>query len=300
MKAPMKRLLGLLAVAVTALASPGCQGSETAPPTIVVGSKNFTEQVILGELLAQQIEARTGLRVSRKLNLGGTLICHQALVAGEIHAYVEYTGTALTAILQESPSINSDAVFQTVQRAYRQRFDLEWLPPLGFTNTFAILIRGADAARLGIKTISDLVQYAPRWRAGFGYEFLERPDGFPGLARVYGLRFAQPPRVMDLALTYQALADKQVDVIAGDSTNGLIASLGLAVLIDDKQFFPAYQAAPVISRAMAERVPQFRDALVALAGTITNEEMRRLNYEVDGKRRNVREVVTEFRIGKGL
>lgn len=292
-------MIGLAGAALGAAQLAGCGPSE-ADRTIVVGSKNFTEQVILGELLAQQIEARTDLRVVRKLNLGGTFICHQALVAGEIGAYVEYTGTALTAILQSPPSSDPEAVYRTVQDAYRARFGLEWLPPLGFNNTFAIIIRGEEASRLGVKTISQLTQHASRWRAGFGYEFLERADGFSGLSRVYGLRFAKAPRVMDLALTYQALADRKVDVIAGDSTNGLITSLGLTVLTDDKRYFPSYQAAPVVSGSKLTRFPELRKALSALGGTVTDDEMRRLNALVDGQRRDVREVVREFRAAKGL
>ena len=291
--------LGMAGAALGVTQWTGCGGSDT-DRTIVIGSKNFTEQVILGELLAQQIEARTDLRVGRKLNLGGTFICHQALMAGEIGAYVEYTGTALTAILQSPPSSDSETVFRTVQEAYRTRFGLEWLPPLGFSNTFAIIIRGEDASRLGVKTISQLTQHASRLRAGFGYEFPERADGFSGLSRVYGLRFAKAPRVMDLALTYQALADRKVDLIAGDSTNGLIASLGLTVLTDDKRYFPSYQAAPVVSAAVLTRFPELLVALSALAGTVTDEEMRRLNYLVDGERRDVKEVVKEFRAAKRL
>ena len=286
--------LGIAGAALGMTQVAGCGGSET-DRTIVVGSKNFTEQVILGELLAQQIEARTDLRVARKLNLGGTFICHQALMAGQIGAYVEYTGTALTAILQLPPSSDSETMFRTVQEAYRTRFRLEWLPPLGFNNTFAIIIRGDEASWLGVKTISQLAAHAPRWRAAFGYEFLERPDGFPGLSRSYGLRFAEAPRVMDLALTYQALADRKVDVIAGDSTNGLITKLGLFVLTDDKRYFPSYHAAPVMSGAVLARFPELREAVSALAGAITDEEMRRLNYLVDGERRAVKDVVKEFR-----
>jgi len=276
-----------------------CKDSD-ADRTVVIGSKNFTEQVILGELLAQQIEGRTTLKAVRKLNLGGTFICHQALVAGQIGAYVEYTGTAATAILHLSPSSDPEAMFRTVQEAYRQRYGIEWLPPLGFNNTFAIIIRGEEANRLGLRTISQLARYAPQWRAGFGYEFLERADGFKGLSKAYDLRFAAQPRVMDLALTYQALADRRVDVIAGDSTNGLIPRLKLAVLLDDKRYFPSYHAAPVVSGAMLARYPEVRAALSALAGMVTDEEMRRLNYLVDGEKRDVKEVVREFRAAKKL
>jgi glycine betaine/choline ABC-type transport system substrate-binding protein len=267
---------------------------------VVIGSKNFTEQIILGELLAQQIEAHTDLIVRRRLNLGGTLVCHRALVNDEIHAYVEYTGTALTTVLKQPPSTNSRAVFETVRKAYRERLNLDWLAPLGFNNSFAILVRRDDAARLGMRTISDLSRHAPRLRAAFGYEFLERPDGFFGLANAYGLRFPKSPDVMDLALTYHALAQKTVDVIAGDATNGLIEMLGLVMLVDDKQFFPTYDAAPVVSRRLSERAPAFREALAGLAGAVTQEEMRRLNYEVDGRRRDPATVVKEFRTRKSL
>jgi osmoprotectant transport system substrate-binding protein len=268
--------------------------------TVIIGSKNFTEQMILGELLAQHIEARTDLRVKRQFNLGGTFVCHQALVSGKIDAYVEYTGTALTAILRAPPSTDPQAAYQTVQDAYRRRFNVEWLPPLGFTNTFAIMIRTEEATRLGIRTLSQLAEQAPRWRAAFGYEFLERADGFTGLAKTYGLRFTEPPRVMDLALTYQALADRKVDVIAGDSTNGLIIALGLTVLEDDKHYFPAYQAAPVVSSKAVAKFSALQAALSTLAGTVTDDDMRRLNYEVDGKRRDIAKVVKEFRQEKRL
>ncbi len=277
----------------------GC-GDGTGDRTVVIGSKNFTEQVILGELLAQQIEAKTDLKVIRKLNLGGTFICHQALVAGELTAYVEYTGTALTAILESAPARKPNTVFRLVQEAYRDKFDLEWLPPLGFTNTFAILVREDAANRHGVTSISDLAKVASRWKAAFGYEFLERADGFPGLADLYGLKFAAAPVVMDLALTYQALADGRVDVIAGDSTNGLIHSLGLKILEDDKGYFPPYEAAPVVSAAALERFPELRQALTALAGSLSDEDMRRINGLVDGERRNAREVVMAFREEKRL
>ena len=271
-----------------------------AEHTVVIGSKNFTEQLILGELLAQQIEARTDLRVKRQFNLGGTFVCHQALISGQIDTYVEYTGTALTAILHAAPSTDPQEAYRTVQDAYRQRFNVEWLPPLGFTNTFAVMIRTEEAERLGIHTLSQLAEQAPRWRAAFGYEFLERADGFPGLAQTYGLRFAEPPRVMDLALTYQALADRKVDVIAGDSTNGLILALGLTVLKDDKHYFPAYQAAPVVSSKDVAKLSTLRTALSGLAGVVTDDAMRRLNYEIDGKRRDIAKVVKEFRQEKRL
>lgn len=261
---------------------------------IVVASKNFTEQTILAELVAQQIERRTDLKVDRRFFLGGTFVCHRAIVSGEVDIYVEYTGTSLTAILERSPRQSAAAVYDTVRAVYARRFDLEWGRPLGFDNTFAILVRGADARGLGLTTISDAAAHTPRWRAGFGYEFMEREDGFPGLAQTYGLRFAETPRTMDLGLTYRALADGQVDLIAGNSTDGLIQALDLFQLEDDKGYFPPYEAAPVVRRQLLQRHPEVRRALDELAGRISDAEMRRLNYQVDVEHRDVAAVVREW------
>ncbi|MEK6410457.1 MAG: glycine betaine ABC transporter substrate-binding protein [Acidobacteriota bacterium] len=260
---------------------------------VAVGSKDFTEQVILGELIAQTIEARTDLRVERRFELGGDL-CHRGLLAGEIDTYVEYTGTAFTAILKHPPISDPGEVYNQVKHDYESRFNLEWLEPLGFNNTFAILVRGEDARRLNLKTISDAARYAPRWRAGFGQDFMSREDGYPGFARTYGLKFSEPPREMDLSLTYRALAGGQVDLIAGNSTDGVIDKLGLYQLEDDRRYFPPYEAAAVVRRETLERYPQLGEAINSLAGKITNEQMRKLNYAVDGEKRDVKEVVREF------
>jgi glycine betaine/choline ABC-type transport system substrate-binding protein len=275
------------------LALAGCgvgRGSQ-----VVVGSKNFTEQILLGELLAQQIEARAGLRVDRRLNLGGTFVCHQALLAGEMDVYVEYTGTALTAILNAPPASDPARVYQTVREAYANRFSFEVGPPLGFDNTFAIVVRGDDARRLGLRTISDLARVAPQWRAGFGYEFMERPDGFRGLASTYELRFASEPRIMDLGLLYRALEDKQVDVVAGSSTDGLIAVLDMAVLSDDRGYFPPYQAVTVARGEILDQHANLRGALDALGGAISDEEMRRMNHAADGEHRDPAAIIRDFR-----
>ena len=275
----------------------GCGSREN---TIVIGSKNFTEQEILAELLAQHIERQTGLRVERRFYLWGTYICHQAILAGRIDLYPEYTGTALTAILKLPVESDPGAVYERVRAEYAQRFGLVATAPLGFNNTFAIVIRGEDARRFHLRTISDAARYAPEWRPGFGYEFMERPDGYRGLARSYGLRFAAPPRLMDLGLLYKALLEKQVDLVAGNSTDGLIAARDLAVLEDDRHYFPPYQAIPIVRRDTLARHPQVRAALNELAGKISDEEMRRMNYAVDGEHRDVREVVREFLRAKGL
>ena len=267
---------------------------------IVVGSKNFTEQVLLGELLAQHIEAKTHLKVERRFYLAGTYICQQAILAGRIDTYVEYTGTALTAVLKLPSERNPPDVYRTVKREYASRFNLLVTAPLGFDNTFAIVIRGEDARRLHLRTISQATRYAPQWRAGFGYEFMERPDGYRGLARTYGLKFAAPPRIMDLGLLYRALLEKQVDLVAGNSTDGLLSALDLAVLEDDRHYFPPYQAVPVVRRETLVRHPQVQQALNDLGGKISDKDMRRLNYAVDGQHRDVQAVAREFLRSKGL
>jgi osmoprotectant transport system substrate-binding protein len=267
---------------------------------IVIGSKNFTEQIILAELLAQQIESHTGLTVDRRVNLGGTLICQQALRAGQIDMYPEYTGTALTAVLNERPSGDAAAVYERVRKEYAEKFGFVVTEPLGFDNTFAMVVRGEDTRSLKLRTISDIAPHAPKWRAGFGYEFMERPDGYPGLANTYHLQFAAAPRIMDLGLLYRALSNKQVDIVAGNSTDGLIPTLDLVVLEDDRHYFPPYEAIPVVRAAIFEQHPELRGVLRSLGGKISAEEMRRLNYAVDGEHRDVRDVVREFRQRKGL
>jgi len=280
------------------LALAGCRGARA--DTLIVGSKNFTEQIVLGELLAQQIEAHTALRADRRFDLGGTLLCHQALLAGQMDLYPEYTGTALTAILKEPPASDPAAVYQTVRDAYKSRFGLEVGPPLGFNNTFAIVVRGDDAARLHLRAISDLIPIAPKWRAGFGYEFMERPDGYPGLVKAYGLSFGSQPRIMDLGLLYRALQEKQVDVVAGNSTDGLIAALGLVVLEDDRHYFPPYQAVCVTRGVALEQHAGLREVLDALGGKISEDDMRRMNYALDGEHRDVTSVVRDFRAAHNL
>ena len=261
---------------------------------IVVGSKNFTEQLILGELFAQLIEARTHLPVERRFYLAGTFICQQAILAGRIDIYPEYTGTALTAVLKEPPGRDKQEVYQRVKQDYEKRFDLTIGPPLGFDDTFAMVIRGGDARRLQLKTLSQAAAYTPQWRAGFGYEFMERPDGYHGLAASYGLRFAEAPRIMDLGLLTRALKEGQVDLIAGNNTDGLIPALDFFVLEDDHHYFPPYEAVPVMRSAMLKRHPEVGTALRELAGTISDQDMRRLNYAVDGQHRDATAVVREF------
>jgi osmoprotectant transport system substrate-binding protein len=280
------RLAAAIAMLATAL---GCGGGGER---VVVGAKNFTEQRLLGELLAQTVES-AGLVAVRRLDLGGTFVCDAALRAGQIDVYVEYTGTALAAILKEPPPATPAEVRAHVEAAYVPH-GLVWMPALGFDNSFALVVR-TDTP---VATISEAVPLAAGWRAAFGYEFQERADGFQGLARAYGLAFREI-RTMDLGLLYRALADRQVDVVAGNATDGPIEHLGLKVLADDRRYFPPYEAAPVARRAVLDRHPVLTAMLTQLGGSITAEEMRRMNFAVDGEHRDPATVVREHRARGG-
>ena len=289
----------LVVVALIAAAAlyTGWRGSraQTAPTTngrVVVGSKDFTESAILGEVVAQLLEAR-GVTVQRDFELGGNLP-HDGLLAGRIDLYPEYTGTAYTAILKHPPVTDPRAVYEQVKKEYAEKFNVVVSEPLGFENTFAILVRGAEARRLKLKTISDAVPYARNWRAGFGQDFMSRADGYPGFAKAYGLKFAEQPREMDLSLTYIALSSGKVDLIAGNSTEGRIAALDLFQLEDDRHYFPPYEAVYMVRKESLARMPVLGEVLGKLAHAISTEEMRQLNYEVDANKRGQAEVVREW------
>jgi glycine betaine/choline ABC-type transport system substrate-binding protein len=290
-RARIKRYLCALLIGLLLLTSVAC---ERHANRIVVGSKNFTEQLILGELFAQVIEARTHLPVERRFYLAGTFICQQAILAGRIDIYPEYTGTALTAVLKQQPGSDKQEVYQRVRQDYQSKFGLSVGPPLGFDDTFAMVIRGEDARRLKLKTLSQAGAFTPQWRAGFGYEFMERPDGYKGLVASYGLHFAEAPRIMDLGLITRALKDRQVDLIAGNNTDGLIQAFDFFVLEDDHHYFPPYEAVAIMRGEMLKNHPEVGAALGELAGVISDDDMRRLNYAVDGEHRDAAVVVREF------
>ncbi len=284
------RIPAALLAAFLATGLPGC----ARPPGLVVGSKNFTEQEILGEIAAQQLERRLGAPVTRKLDIGGTLLAHEALVAGEIDLYPEYTGTALTAVLKLPAAKDPKAVFATVAKEYKGRFRLVWLPPLGFDDTFAMVIRGADARASRIETLSQAAKRKRPWVLGVGYEFLQRPDGLSGLQKTYALPLEGTPKTMDLGLLYAALEQGQVDLVAANSTDGLLSERDFTVLEDDKRYFPPYEAAFVVREALFAREPRAHAALEELSGTLTTAAMRRLNNLVVGKHRRPSDVAKEF------
>jgi len=281
-----KIVAGLIALAL------GCGCSRSRP--IVVGSKNFTEQLVLGEILAQQLERRLGQKVERKLNLGGTLVAHQALVNGAIDLYPEYTGTALTAVLKLPLSPDRARVLDQVRGEYGKRWRLEWMAPFGFDNSFAMVIRGDEARRSSLHTLSEAARQKKGWVMGVGYEFLQRPDGFNGLVKAYRLDIKGEVKTMDLGLLYRALDERQVDMIAASATDGMLSVLDVTVLQDDKHYFPPYEASAVVRMDSLASRPGMREALEALGGKLTNRAMQKLNYEVDGKHRPLAEVAQEF------
>ncbi|HLK49502.1 MAG TPA: glycine betaine ABC transporter substrate-binding protein [Bryobacteraceae bacterium] len=280
-----KALVGCLSAALLLMGTLSCSRQKA----IVVGSKNFTEQVVLGEILAQQIERRLGVPVIRKLDLGGTLLAHEALTGGSIDLYPEYTGTALTAVLKRPAMADANAVFDAVRDAYHRQWELAWIPPLGFINTFAMVVR-RDA---GASTLSEAAG-AQAWRLGMGYEFRQRPDGLDGLLKAYRLRLQGDPVTMDLGLLYAALQGRKVDMIAANSTDGLLSVLDVKTLADDRHYFPPYQCAVIVREATLAQFPGLRAALAQLSGKITESVMRDLNYQLDGKHRRAADVAQEF------
>ena len=289
----------IVACVIVGLWASGIVGCTKERP-ITVGSKNFTEQVILGEIVALHLEHRLGRRVDRKLNLGGTMLAHQALVRGEIDLYPEYTGTALTAILKLPPTGDPAAATALVRAEYQAQFGVEWTESLGFNNTFAMVIRGEDARKNKIATLSDAAQYSSGWHLGVGYEFQQRPDGLAGLLKTYKLFLQGSPKTMDLGLLYKALEQREVNMVAGSATDGQLSVLDVVVLRDDKGYFPPYDCVLAVRSESLETNPPLRQALNELAGLFTDVTMRKLNYQVDGAHRPVREVAEQFLRDGGL
>jgi len=283
-------VLGIITLIIAGLIAFNYQ---QVPAKIIIGSKNFTEQVILGELLAQHIENHTKLKVDRRFNLGGTFIAHEAVKAGKIAGYVEYTGTSFTTILKEKPISNPQIVYEKVKEYYDQKLKLAVMKPLGFENTFAMIIRGEDAKKWQIKSLSEAGKYSPQMKAGFGYEFLERADGYPGLSKTYNLKFANIKQ-MELGLMYQALKEKQVDFIAANSTDGLIPVLNLVILEDDKKYFPPYQAIPIFNQEIIRKYPELTDTINQLGGKISTTAIQKMNYQVDNQSQPVEKVVSTW------
>jgi glycine betaine/choline ABC-type transport system substrate-binding protein len=266
----------------------------------VIGSKNFTEQLILGEIVAQHIEARLHQPVDRKLDLGGTLLAHQALLAKDIDMYPEYTGTAFTNVLKRSGVTDPAVVLEQVRAEYASGFHLDWLDPLGFENSFAMTVRGDDARARRLQTLSDAAADPMGFTLGAGYEFLTRPDAYAALNTAYRIKWNAAPKSMDLGLLYRALEQKQVSMAAANTTDGLLNKLDVTVLKDDKHVFPPYQACVVIREDTLAAYPNLRAILTELSGKISDTAMRNLNYAVDAQHRSARDVARDFLQKAGL
>ncbi len=289
----------LRAVCVVIAVFPFLAGSAFAQnPTVTVGSKAFTEQLLVGHMLAQLLEDG-GFKVNNKIGLGGTALVHQALVNGEVDTYIEYTGTGLITILKEPVQEDPAKVYDTVQRLYKERFKVSWLKPWGFNNTYALVIRKEDADRLHATKVSDLMEPAKSMVFGATQEFVVRPDGLPGLAKHYGGLAFKENKSMAPDLIYDALKNKQVDVISGFATEGRIPANNFVVLQDDKHYFPPYFAAPLVRDELLAKAPGVADVLNRPAGQIDDGTMAKLNYEVAGKKRSPEEVAKEFLKAKG-
>lgn len=283
----------LLILFMTLFACGSNPNSASTNNKVVVASKGFTEQDILMELLAQQIENKANLQVERR-RFNSALVTHNAITSGKVDTYIEYTGTAYVAILKQKAVKDPQLVYNSLKQKYAQQFQLEVMPSLGFENTFAMIVRGEDASKFNLKNLSDLAKVAPKWRAGFGYEFIERQDGFPGLAKAYNLKFSQSPKLMDLGLIYQALLQKQVDIVNGNSTDGQIARFNLVVLNDDKKYFPPYVAVPIVRQETIKKYPQLGEAIKQLSGKISAQEMQQMNYQVQEEKKEIKTVVGDF------
>jgi osmoprotectant transport system substrate-binding protein len=289
-----KTLTGIVAL----LALCGCSTPGVKP--LRVGSKNFTEQVVLGEIVAQHLEHRLHRTVERSLNLGGTLLAHQALVSRQIDLYPEYTGTALVAILKDPIDNDSAGVFARVRSEYLQKFQAEWLDPLGIDDTFAMVVNGPQARAGGLETLTDASKASEAWMLGVGYEFEQRADGLPALEKTYHMRWKGTPKTMDLGLLYKAMEQGQVTMIAANSTDGLLSKMDLKVLDDDRHAFPPYQVCLVARQDAMRETPGLREALLELSGKFTNQQMQNLNYQVDAQHRPVAQVAAEFLRQSGL
>jgi glycine betaine/choline ABC-type transport system substrate-binding protein len=292
-----KSITCLIALGLISLSA--CSRSKTEH-VLRVGSKNFTEQVVLGEIIAQHLENRLHRKVERSLNLGGTLLAHEALLKGEIDVYPEYTGTGLAAVLKDSSNPAPDAVLQRVRSEYLRRFQVEWLDPLGIDNGFAMVVRGKDAREKHLQTLTDASRVTAGWTLGVGYEFQQRADGLGALDATYHLSWKGRPKSMDLGLLYQALGQSQVSMIAANATDGMLSKMDLKALDDDKHAFPPYQVCILARQDLLRDTAGVRDALGALSGKFSNEKMRELNYLVDGKHRPVTQVASDFLKESGL
>lgn len=298
-----KRTISLiLCLVVLSITFAGCG---TSGNTITIGSKNFSENIILGEMFAQLIESNTNLKVNRKLNLNGTFVAFEALKNGELDIYPDYTGTGFMSHLKLSLKkdsggrYTSDEIYQIVKKDFNDKFKITWLKPLGFNNTYALAVKQDFADKNNLKKVSDLLKISPQIVFGAEHEFFDRPDGYPGLIETYGLNFKGTEK-MEPSLKYQAISQDKMQVTDAFSTDGQLIKYKLKILEDDKQFFPPYYAAPLVRNSTLKKHPELESVLNSLAGKISDSEMQQLNYKVDVENKQIEDVAKEFLKTKGL
>ncbi len=293
MKRMMKRLFkaaGVLALSTALLA--GCTGA--GGDKIVIGSKNFTENMILGHIFAEYIKANTDLKVEYKENLGGTMVCFEALKKGDLDIYPEYTGTGLTAHLKMDVINDPDEVYSIVKREFDSQFGITWLNELGLNNTYAVAIKEDYAAQNNIQSVSDLATFSDQLTFGAEHEFFDRMDGFEGMVETYGLTFKGEPVKMDVSLKYQAMAEDRIQVTDAFTTDGQLITYKLKVLEDDKGFFPPYYAAPIVKNETLKAHPELEELLNKLSGKITDEAMQQMNYQAETEKKPMKDIAIEF------
>lgn len=295
-KKVLGRILLLTLAASILFALAGCSGKKT----ITVGSKDFSENIVLGEIFAQLVEAQTDIKVERKLNMGGTFVCFEAIKNGDIDIYPEYTGTGLTAQLKMDVVSDPDEAYRVVSEEFDKQFGIKWLEPLGFNNTYTLAVTDDVYQEYGVETYSDLAAVSENLIFGAEHEFFDRQDGFDGLVDTYGFTFKGEPKKMNVSLKYQAIGNGDMDVTDAFSTDGPIMQYHLKVLVDDKGFFPPYYAAPIIRNDTLEKYPELEGVLNKLAGIIDDAAMTELNYKVDVEAQDVEAVATEFLTNAGL
>lgn len=288
----LSRLIG--AVAALALAAGAAEAQ-----TIKIGSKNFTEQFVVGHMYAEALEA-AGFKVERKINLGSFAVAHGALTKGEIDLYPEYTGTALNNVVKAAAEGGPDGVYATVKAHYEKEFKLTWLKPTGINNGYAIVVRGETAAQHKLKTLSDLAKVSKTLVLGAGPEFLDRKDGIPGLKAVYGMEFKEFKQFSSYPLRYKAFEEKQIDVVNGFATDWQIAAGKYVALDDDKGLFPPYYLAAVVRMDTLEKNPRIRAAIEAVGPHLTNTVMAELNRQVEVDKKEPKAVAAAFLKSKGL
>jgi osmoprotectant transport system substrate-binding protein len=292
-----KLLIMIAALLVMTLALSGCGGEKKS---VVIGSKDFTESIILGEMFAQLIEGNTDIDVTRKLNMGGTFVCFEAVKNGDIDLYPEYTGTGLTAQLKMDVITDADEAYQVVAEEFDKQFNIKWLSPLGLNNTYTLAVTQEVAEEYGVETFSDLAGVSENLIFGAEHEFFNRQDGFEGLVEAYDMKFAGEPKKMQVALKYQAIGNGDMDVTDAFATDGQIIQYNLKILEDDKGFFPPYYVAPIVKNETLEQFPELEEVLNMLAGLVDVATMTELNYRVDVEGESVEAVAADFLTEAGL